>query len=539
MATADPNDFSMLTEEELRPWAVAPEVDALIEKEQRKLLTTMQSMNPTGGYEGASEIDTAPDVLIEFEKMVREDPEWIGETEEDEDEYELLEAAEGGDYVEDEPETSTDLLETDDGLLTAAIDELNYLSLATDETEDPMMSTLIAQSLIPQSLATRKARPYGKSTLKNLKSIKFSPNFGGPALHKVKAAGVSTLKVPQNRSHYERPSTSSSYSRKDNLRQARRIMSNFEEARPSTSGGSKPADSSSRAAALAEMEKEMAALREKMEALKKEEEAGEGNAQADNLPSLFAPEEKDADGADLGDVLAPSPIKKVRQVAAADLAADTASPNILDNLLSKSASAPELRPTSNPRKLSKIGGKSPRSPKDRFEKKTATSGALGKMGISNEKGTSAKVSSSKATDMFGKKRLKSIRTLRDQMMSTAGTMTAFSRNDDPEQAKLFDAAESIRMTREQCVNTMKTQKFDSTWDLLVTPGYLKQVGPENVFKSDSHMNYISDARYEKAIDPRTFDHSNGIPPSPLRVWAEDAVKSGRTPLFSSGGAIRV
>jgi hypothetical protein len=532
MATSDPNDFSMLTDEELRPWAAAPEVDAQIEAQHLKLLTTMQNMNPTGGYEGASELDHMPDHLKEFEQMIRDDPEWIGEHS---DGKEYDDGGYPGEMDEFEDPETTDLLSQDDGLLTRAIDDLNFLSLATDEIEDPMMSHVVAQTLIPQSLSNRRTRPEGKLMLKNLKSVKFVPNFGGPALHRVKAAGCSTLKVPQNRSHYSRPSSSSSYTRTDNMKQAKSIMSTFAD-RPTTSVGVDPA----RTEAMIALENEMATLKAKMDALKQEAE-GETPAatveetKSSSMPSLFAPDESKEDkDAALGDVLAPSPIKKVRVQAA--MQADTATPNVLDSLLSKSASAPELPP----RKLSKIGGRSPRSPKDRFEKRPA-SGALGKLGIGSTTGTASKMSKSqkKALNMFGTKRLKSIRTLRDQMMSTAGSMTAFSRNDNPGDAKLFDAQSSIRMTREQCKNTMLSGKADNTWELLVTPGFLDQVGPAEVFKSDSQHMYVADERYKKAIDPSTFDHTNGIPPSPLRIWAEDAVKSGRLPLFSSGGAMRV
>ena len=542
MATADPNDFSGLTDEELRPWAQAPHLDKEIAEVQTKLLGTMQEMNPTGGYAGASELDRMPDELAEFEKMVAEDPEWIGEDEEEEEE---LGDVEGEDTYEEYEDL--ELLSQDDGLLATAIDELNFVSLATDESEPPMMSTLVTQALIPQSLANRQARPTGKSSLKSMKSIKFKPNFGGPPLHKVRQAGVSTLKVPQDRNHYATPRpSSSSYTRRDNLKAGRSIMSQFADtpARPSTGSG----NSRAKAEEMAKLEAEMAALKAKMDAMKAEAAASEGDAGGEDRskPSLFASEESGADGKALDDVLLPSPIKQQRPATAStnEVQGETVAPSVLDRLvaeasLSTSASAPNLSLNTTtmekkpPRKLAKMS-KSPRSPKDRFEKRPA-SGALDKLGISTKKGTV----DSKASAMFGKKRLKSIRTLRDQMMSTAGTMTAFSRTDNKEMSKLFDASESIRMTREQCANTMRKQKHDQTWELLETPGFYNQVGPENVFMSDAHKGYQADERYVRAIDPRTFDHSNGIPPSPLRVWAEDAVKSGRLPLFSSGGAIRV
>ena len=181
---------------------------------------------------------------------------------------------------------------------------------------------------------------------------------------------------------------------------------------------------------------------------------------------------------------------------------------------------------------------------DRFDERRPSSSALGKLGISNTVGTSTKLKKKKGNNpkaelMFGRKRLKSIRTLRDQMMTVAGGMTAFARADDPEQSKLFDAKASIMLNKTMAKQTMDKNRHDSTWEILETPGYLQQVGPDAVFRSDSHTNYQADERYAKAIDPADFDHTNGIPPSPLRIWAEDAVKSGRLPLFTSGGAFRV
>mgnify|MGYP004274094391 CR=1 FL=1 len=67
MATADPNDFTAVPDEVLRPWAQAPELDEQVNQSRIKLGGILQSINPQGGYEGASEIDHVPDVLREFD----------------------------------------------------------------------------------------------------------------------------------------------------------------------------------------------------------------------------------------------------------------------------------------------------------------------------------------------------------------------------------------------------------------------------------------------------------------------------------------
>jgi hypothetical protein len=554
MATADPNDFTAVPDEEMRPWVKDPKMDAKVNEAKNDLMTTLQAMNPTGGYEGASELDRPPQALLDFERMIAEEGDWIG----DENEMDEIDTEGNDEFYEDEnleeQEPDMDLLS--DPLLTGVIDEINTLSLATDDSEDPILRTVVTQNLIPQSLANRKAKPQGKSTLKNMSSIKFSPNFGGPPLHKIKALGLSTLKVPQNRNHYTkgskntaRPSTASNYSRADNIKQAKSIMSGFTNQRPSTSSSSREVAKATQdiMAAAKAMDVDPLQMLEEIKKTLLPSEGKEEKTKKALIPSEDTDDNKDEEKeTELSDAVILSPIKKKKTPK---VIAETVNASILDSMaadkdsnnissLSMSASAPLLpavKPGNSGVPMSaRSKKKSPRSVGGRFDNERPASTALGKMGIGSNVGTA-----SKAELMFGRKRLKSIRTLRDQMMSTAGTMTAFSRNDDPEQSKLFNAAESIRMTREQCKVTMKNQKHDNTWEILVTPGYLEQVGADNVFKSDMHMNYQCDERYDRAIDPRTFDHTNGIPTSPLRVWAEDAVRSGRLPLFSSGGAIRV
>jgi hypothetical protein len=102
----------------------------------------------------------------------------------------------------------------------------------------------------------------------------------------------------------------------------------------------------------------------------------------------------------------------------------------------------------------------------------------------------------------------------------------------------------------------------STWDILLTPGYLEQAGPENVFISDTHRNHIFNKEYEKVVCRLITlfiiyhfsinkigcfffkqclqgpDKSLCIQKDELRVWSENAVKTG-IKVFQSGGGMRV
>jgi len=550
-ATADPNDFSGVPDSKMRPWIETKEIDKKIEVVKDILLETMQMKSPQGGYAGASELDRKPDALIEFEKLVADDADWIGFDGDDApDEDEQGEGLDTYDY----PQTG-DLLDGD-MLLTGLIDDINMLALAQDDSESDLLRSSVTQSLIPKTfISNRSPKPYGKASVKNLGSIKFAPNFGGAPIHKLKELGVSSMKLPQNRNHYVRPASSSSYTRKDNQNAAKALLNSFQQ-RPGTGSSIRALDASALAVSSGgDNDGQKALYKEVQEALAKAQalEQAASDAKSALLSTLEAAmaAQGEVSGDELADAIALSPIKAKR-----GMGVRTASATALDSLsllsedtppsptgigLGASKSTPELnmKPLKVRRASKSVNQNSPKA-SARFDDTAPASTALGKLGIGSNTGTAtaAPHKVAEATIIFGKQRLKSIRTLRDQMMTTAGGMSAFARSDDPSQAKLFDAKASIEMTKKMVIETKAKGKLDNTWELLETPGYLKQMGPDMVFRSDTHHNYVADERYKKAIDPTTFDRTNGIPPSPLRIWAEAAVKSGRLPLFASGGALK-
>jgi hypothetical protein len=314
-------------------------------------------------------------------------------------------------------------------------------------------------------------------------------------------------------------------------------------------------------ATVGDGEGQKALFKEVQEALAKVQEHEKATSEAKSallstLEAAMATQGGEVGGQELADALALSPIKSKRGMGVHTASATALQASLFQSEagaeegastgaigMSVSKSTPELGVNMKPlrvRRASKSGNQTSPNASARFDDCSPASSALGKLGIGSSTGTAtaAPHKVAEATIIFGKQRLKSIRTLRDQMMTTAGGMSAFARSGDTTQAKLFDADASMAMTKKMVVETKAKGKFDQTWDLLETPGYLKQMGPDVVFRSDQQTNYIADDRYKKAIDPVSFDRTNGIPPSPLRIWAEAAVKSGRLPLFASGGALK-
>jgi len=165
------------------------------------------------------------------------------------------------------------------------------------------------------------------------------------------------------------------------------------------------------------------------------------------------------------------------------------------------------------------------------------SSALAKLSISTATGTAS--GGHNKMDFTGpgphslsKARIKEIRTLRDSLMSTAGS---FAMNVHPEASPdaQEEAAASVRITKEMVKETMDKNRVDQTWTLLTTPGYYEAVGPS---KSDTQIGFAPSEKFDKAV--READVSQGIKRDPLRVWSEDGVKN-KIKLFAAGGAMKI
>lgn len=122
--------------------------------------------------------------------------------------------------------------------------------------------------------------------------------------------------------------------------------------------------------------------------------------------------------------------------------------------------------------------------------------ALNKLGISSTMGTVQLGNSSPGT--LGKARIKAMRTLRDQLMSTSGSL-AMNVHPEASPDAQSDAKESVRVTQEMVKETIEKNRVDQTWTLLSTPGYYEAVGPDQIFKSDTSLGFLVDDKFDKAV----------------------------------------
>ena len=99
---------------------------------------------------------------------------------------------------------------------------------------------------------------------------------------------------------------------------------------------------------------------------------------------------------------------------------------------------------------------------------------------------------------LGKARIKAMRTLRDQLMSTSGSL-AMNVHPEASPDAQSDAKESVRVTQEMVKETIEKNRVDQTWTLLSTPGYYEAVGPDQIFKSDTSLGFLVDDKFDKAV----------------------------------------
>ena len=153
------------------------------------------------------------------------------------------------------------------------------------------------------------------------------------------------------------------------------------------------------------------------------------------------------------------------------------------------------------------------------------SATMAKLGISGTAGSTVSLS---------KARLADIRALRDHLLTTAGSF-ALNVNPDSSPDAQQEVQESIAITRDMVAATMNKNRVDQTWDLITTPGYYEAVGPDEIFKSDIHANFVDGPAFQKAV--RTTDRTKGIKRDGIKAWAEDG-KKNNIEIFASGGAMR-
>ena len=109
-------------------------------------------------------------------------------------------------------------------------------------------------------------------------------------------------------------------------------------------------------------------------------------------------------------------------------------------------------------------------------------------------------------------------------------------NPDASPDAQAEVADSIAVTKDMVKETVRKNRVDQTWTLINTPGFYEAVGPEQIFKSDAHLGFTRNDKFDKAVRDANVDL--GIKRDDLRVWSENGVKS-KIKLFQSGGAFRI
>jgi len=176
------------------------------------------------------------------------------------------------------------------------------------------------------------------------------------------------------------------------------------------------------------------------------------------------------------------------------------------------------------------GGLSKSASESRFDAARVGSPALSKLSVTNAGNTL-----SPTTKVFVKNRIMEVRSLRDQLMTTNGSL-AMNVHPEANPDTQAETLASLAMTKRLGMQTMERNRQDQTWTILSTPGFLEAVGADKVFKSDTHIMHTTNEAFEKAV--RKVDTSQGIQKDAIRIWSESAVKQ-KIKLFVSGGAMRI
>lgn len=153
--------------------------------------------------------------------------------------------------------------------------------------------------------------------------------------------------------------------------------------------------------------------------------------------------------------------------------------------------------------------------------------ALSSIGISPTSGTATPVPT------YTRRRLRQMKSLRDQLLTSTGS---FNLPSHPDSSVQMDSSASYRRTRMESRDCALRNQLDSTWDVLQTAGYFEKVGPEKIYLSQTADFFKDDPKRSDMV--KTTDKSHFFQTDDIRKWTDEAVKLGKKP-FVSGGVIRI
>eukprot|EP00602_Paraphysomonas_sp_CaronLab_P005729 CAMPEP_0185031876 /NCGR_PEP_ID=MMETSP1103-20130426/19566_1 /TAXON_ID=36769 /ORGANISM="Paraphysomonas bandaiensis, Strain Caron Lab Isolate" /LENGTH=523 /DNA_ID=CAMNT_0027567553 /DNA_START=319 /DNA_END=1890 /DNA_ORIENTATION=+ len=153
--------------------------------------------------------------------------------------------------------------------------------------------------------------------------------------------------------------------------------------------------------------------------------------------------------------------------------------------------------------------------------------SLTKLGIAPKTGTVSNVSPA-----YRRNRMKEVRSLRDQMLTTAGGVSMHASEHCRIGKDVLDPVKSFQKTATMAREAKSANGEDQVTDLISISGFFEKVGPDKFYRSVSKSFHEADDSFLEAIKSR---RDPAITKADfVRVWADDALLHGRK-LFSSMG----
>lgn len=571
-----PNDSSTIPDDIMRPWTIDEKLDKKIQDAIIDLDSTITMKSPQSAIRGKSEIDKTPKEYIEFLDYVEQNPNWIDDFDIDDDQLSVLEAlAAKGFKIIPPSETGSDI--DNQSINDISInDNRSEQSISSDAS---LMNTILDLNRVLKK--TKSNKPKKKHFFRltgtkdekkvDLTTIKYREK-NGPALLNVSAAEFKRFLAKHG--------LSSLLGTKE---KKRTMPSDAELSQLASLNPEKQYELWSKTKIdLTEQENYSAAPAAtiistdiKLSAVPESEEVIDSNTDVGiKLPSSPIKDVRPSSSQGSSPMKLPVPMLVSPDRPSTASALPSARGGSLSSpilTLSKSASSPlimnqsgNLPPMLSPKQLNELkvlennpllspkqgrpstvsGGRSVQSlnsargsgvlsksaSESRFDAARVSSPALSKLSVTN-----ASTTLSSPTKIFVKNRIMEVRSLRDQLMTTNGSL-AMNVHPEANPDAQAETIASLAMTKRLGMQTMERNRQDQTWSILSTPGFLEAVGADKVFKSDTQLMHTTNEAFEKAV--RQADNSQGIQKDAIRIWSESAVKQ-KIKLFVSGGAMKI
>lgn len=153
------------------------------------------------------------------------------------------------------------------------------------------------------------------------------------------------------------------------------------------------------------------------------------------------------------------------------------------------------------------------------------------------------------TQVYQKHQIRKVRTLRDKMMTSTGSATLFTTDGHNLPPDVLDPVRAHHTTLLASKRTREINEEDHTGDLLKTPGFLENIGPNNFYMTNNKSVFTyPENKFTEAVSATSYflsvcliivqllnrDTPSVTKPDLIKVWAEDALSHGRK-LFCYGG----